>query len=409
MTQIDNRLIANIGRTAGAGLANFGKQVQQNRLLKAEQTRQAEQDRITAEDRAFNRNRLLRSDQIAEHKFGEEFENGVIAELASTNDISRQRAILEKAAQQASALQIDPSEFQQGVQLLKSDPENFQAGVISARDALISQGRLTGPKQATPTNIEKLLDAEQEAIAAGNTARAQTLRAAITKATTRAQGASLSVDSNGNIVFTQGGEPVPQKLGNPSELNKKISGEDAKQVAASQEASDAAQATNDLLSRAKEILPQIQTGKFSGSDTTLGLLQALSDVGIAEAKEQTALLEEFDSITKELGAQALQLFGGSDTEKELEVAIRTNPERTKDEKSNKNIIERKLRAINVIQQRPDFEAAWLQRNDSLKNPDSQTGEYFGKAWRRYQRETAPDLFQGGEKQSVGRFQIEVVE
>lgn len=415
-----NQMIANAGASVpnpANRLLQLNQLSQQRENNEFTKNRLLEQDAIAAEDRARRHAREDREDAFnnAKYELYSSLEGAVnLANTLGEGEVTPEIAKMaeDQLIARIERISANPNANIEGSQralamLREGRYDELRAAPDKIRKYGQSIGVFSAPKSDTPTTLEKLFSL-RDRLPEGDPRIAQ-VNAAIQKESTRAKGTSLSVDGDGNITFTQGGDPVTQNLGDPSKLNKEISKEDASQIAESQEASDAAQATVDLLNRAKQILPQIQTGKFSGSDTTLSLLSGLADVGLASAKEQTALLEEFDALSKELGAQALQLFGGSDTEKELEVAIRTNIERSKDEDSNKNIIDRKLRAMNVLQQRPDFEAAWLQRNGSLKNPDAQTGEYFGKAWRRYQRETAPDLFSKKEPLSVGRFKIEVVE
>ena len=93
----------------------------------------------------------------------------------------------------------------------------------------------------------------------GDPRRAQ-VDAAIQKATTRADGTSLTVNPDGTISFTQGDIPSGG-LGSGKDLNKKVSEQDARQVQLSREAAGKSESSRDLLSRAKELLPEIDTGK----------------------------------------------------------------------------------------------------------------------------------------------------
>jgi hypothetical protein len=236
--------------------------------------------------------------------------------------------------------------------------------------------------EVSSTNLEKLFRLK-ESLPAGDP-RLATVDAAIAKESTRGKGTALSINPDGTINFSQG-DVDGVGLGSGDTLNKKLSEQDAKQVQASREASGKAERSRDLLDRAKELLPQINTGM--GTELVKTLNQGLAMLGSENAEKRASLLEEFSAISKELGAQSLQLFGGSDTERELEVAIQTNPEPGKTDTANKRITQRKLRAIEILQSKPDFESQWLQRNNSLVNPDVNTGEYFGRAWRRYQKES----------------------
>ena len=285
----------------------------------------------------------------------------------------------------------DPTETLAELERYKADPEGYAQGLQQSL-ALMDPASYKAYREATgadkpgtPTKLQKLFELK-DSLPVGDPRLAQ-VEAAINKESTRGKGTAFSINPDGTINFSQG-DIDGAGLGSGKDLNKKLSEQDAKQVQASRAASSAAEQSRSLLGRARELLPEINTGK--GATVTKLVNQALSMVGSEASEGRAALSEEFDALSKELGAQSLQLFGGSDTEKELEVAIRTNPELSKTNTANDRIIRRKLRAIETLQQRPDFESQWLQRNGSLVNPDANTGEYFGRAWRRFQSESFGD-------------------
>lgn len=341
-----------------------------NSMIRQEDQRRynTSQDRLSQQDELQNKMMQTQAQALADEKERKYAANGyeVMSQLPPEKRSMAWQQWIQTGVQQGIDMQGVPTQYDDS--LLQKLA--FQGGDVKS------------PKQLTPTKLERMFNLRDSL--PENDPRIKTVDAAIAKETSRGKGTSFSVGPDGAFNFTQGGDLGPS-LGNPDTLNKETSKKDATQIQDSREASNKAEASRNLLSRAREILPQIETSKAAGF--TKFLNQGLSMVGSARAEERAALLEEYDAISKELGAQSLQLFGGSDTEKELEVAIRTNPELNKTNTANERITQRKLRAIEVLQSRPDFESQWLQRNGSLINPDANTGEYFGKAWRRYQKES----------------------
>lgn len=304
---------------------------------------------------------------------------------------SRIPELIEKRVALVEQQGGDPTETRAELERYNADPEGYVNSIKQSLALIDPKGYKAymeatgGAKSGTPTKLQKLFELK-DSLPPGDP-RLATVDAAIAKESTRGKGTAFSINPDGTINFSQG-DVDGVGLGSGKDLDKKLSEQDAKQVQASREASGKAEQSRSLLNRARELLPELNTGK--GAEVTKLVNQALSTLGSEASEGRAALYEEFDALSKELGAQTLQLFGGSDTEKELEVAIRTNPELSKTNTANDRIIRRKLRAIETLQQRPDFESQWLQRNGSLVNPDASTGEYFGRAWRRFQAESFGD-------------------
>lgn len=164
---------------------------------------------------------------------------------------------------------------------------------------------------------------------------------------------------------------------------KALESTDAKLIQKASEQSSDSASSEQMLRRARELIDsgEINTGVFGQAKK---LFWQVADEFNFDSS--AADYEEFESISKNLGAEALKLFGGSDTERELITAIETGPALNKTEKANRSIIDRKLQAIDILQRKPDFQNAWIQRNGSLSKPDQETGEQVWEAWRRYQKE-----------------------
>lgn len=171
---------------------------------------------------------------------------------------------------------------------------------------------------------------------------------------------------------------IEQKLSAP----KPISNVDARSIEKSIQTSSGANSAMQLLDQADALYGEYASGRdepILGSVARWG-----AAVGLADEK-RTADYETASQIAKDLGVIKLGLIGGSDTERELQVAIDTSPSPDKLPSTNKVIIANQRRAIEVLQAEPDFKTEWVNKYGSLSKLN-ENGEPFGKAWRKYQKE-----------------------
>lgn len=197
----------------------------------------------------------------------------------------------------------------------------------------------------------------------------------------------------GKFVMTEGNFSSLGGVGDPTKLNKEISKVDASTIELSREKSRAAEPLIRAARRARDILLSGQnTGAFQPAvQTALGVfkdtldLVGAGDTGIGRSVgESLSSSETLEGIGKEFAIRALEFFGGSDTERELIEAMKTELNLTADEGTNFNRIEEKILAMDILINRPDFEEKWVRKNGSLANPDMETGETFRKAWGKWQ-------------------------
>jgi hypothetical protein len=207
----------------------------------------------------------------------------------------------------------------------------------------------SGKEKTDLTTIEKLYAARERAVASNNQQMIRSIDAAIAKET--------------NI------EKKPPKFSPRDEIRI-------------QKASEAGSAAVD----ARMLLDSFDTmmDKYKGRLGAAGTIYGESKRWTND-NELAADYETMDAWSKELGAKTLQLFGGSDTEKELEVAIRTNPSVNKTYQANKNIINQKRAALAIAENLQPFQEEWMADNGSLLARNKK-GETFSTAWKRYQRE-----------------------
>lgn len=162
---------------------------------------------------------------------------------------------------------------------------------------------------------------------------------------------------------------------------KPISNVDARSIDRSIVAASNSNAALQLLDDADALYSTYASGR---DEPILGpIARAGAVVGIGDEKKAIDY-ETGVQIEKDLGIIKLGLIGGSDTERELKVAIETSPSPDKRPSTNKKIIDNQRKAISILQAEPDFKTEWVNKNGSLSKLDAQTGEPYGKAWRKYQ-------------------------
>ena len=384
-------LIAQAGMTAGQNIQNTVG----NGLVRRENQKRYEADQLAKEKAAQTeqvryqneQSRLQRTDQLKADEY------------ADTR--SRQGRV--------DNLAVDKFESEQGEKqrafmgnVLRNTPESDRpARWKSMHNALLQQGKpglgeynedqarnlIDGyaPKETAPapTNIGKLITL-RNSLPDGHPDRAL-VDQQIAKINSVSKGMSLTTNPDGSVSFSQGGSNVPGGgMGDPEARDKdlgkgsaKIVGEDIVQAGKTDNSRQMYEAMIEIMDD-----PEFTTGAFAPLKMSVdGLLAAF---GNPRAEQSAASLQRFNALSKQLGAETLQLFGGSDTEKELEVAIMTNPALNKTRSANMHILERKMRAIDTLRAKPGFKSRWLAENGDLSNPNAQ-GAYLGEAWGEYQR------------------------
>jgi hypothetical protein len=161
-----------------------------------------------------------------------------------------------------------------------------------------------------------------------------------------------------------------------------ISNVDARSIDKSMTNSSNANSAMLLLDQAEALYGKYQSGR---DEPISGPAARWASIGIDD-KQHAENFEIGNQISKDLGVIKLGLIGGSDTERELQVAIDTSPSPDKLPSTNKKIIDNQRLAIQILQAEPDFKTEWVAKNGSLSKLDADTKEPYGKAWRRYQKE-----------------------
>jgi hypothetical protein len=373
----------NIQNTVGNGLVRHENQkryeAEQLAREKAAQTEQAryqnEQsrmqrtDQLNADKYADTQSRQGRVDQLAVDKFASEQNK---EQLTFMGNVLRNTQEADRPARWQS---MNNALLQKGKPGLGEYNEDQARNLI---DGYAPQNN--GP---APTEIEKLINF-RNGLPEGHADRA-VINQRIAKINSVSKGMSLTTNPDGSVSFSQGGSNVPGGgMGDPNTRDKQLGkgsadivGEDIIQAG---KTDNSRQMYDSML----EIMddPEFTTGALA--PVKMSIDSVLAAFGNPRAQQSATSLQRFNALSKNLGAETLQLFGGSDTEKELEVAIMTNPALNKTREANMFILERKMRAIDILRAKPGFKSGWLSENGDLSNPNAQ-GIYIGEAWGEHQR------------------------
>lgn len=93
--------------------------------------------------------------------------------------------------------------------------------------------------------------------------------------------------------------------------------------------------------------------------------------------------EEFNTINKQLAANMLKLFGGSDTERELAIAITSNIGPGMSNETNRRMITAGKQLIERQRAKPEYISQWTRRYGSIDAINPETGLGYQATWDRY--------------------------
>jgi len=252
------------------------------------------------------------------------------------------------------------------------------------------QSALTFLKDAGTTQIEKWKKADDEATQKDKIKRREH-DVEVLKETKRNNDMNNARKKEGNLSVVDG-QIVNKVTGKSSAIEgfkrgvaegRPISRTDALSIDKSMTVASGANGALQLLDNAAALYGKYASGL---GEVILGPMgRAGAVVGLADEARVTDY-EIAGQIAKDLGVIKLGLIGGSDTERELRVAIDTSPSPDKLPKTNMTIIANQRRAIEILQAEPDFKTLWVNRNGSLSSLDIEDKGTYGKAWRQFQKE-----------------------
>jgi hypothetical protein len=136
----------------------------------------------------------------------------------------------------------------------------------------------------------------------------------------------------------------------------------------------------------------IKTGRGTGLQRGFGSavegVENLLGVDIPQtegAETQAQFGDLFETYRKRQGIENLRSFGGSDTERELQVSLEIQPSLNYSNAVNRAIIANKKAAVRVLAEKETFYNNWYNKYGSFDAQD-ESGMASGEAWRKYQRD-----------------------
>lgn len=195
----------------------------------------------------------------------------------------------------------------------------------------------------------------------------------------QAASAVITPKAGGVIGYDDAGNPIMSAK--PVELSTR----DQMKLYDVEKESSAANSYINQADNALQLLNKIETGQ--GTDIlgkSAGWLRS-SGMASKDIEQYATNYDSLVSLSNELGSQALQQFGGNDTDKELQVAIKSNLSPSSTTESNINNIKRKIVASKILAEKGDFYTKFANKNGSLNSLDRDTGESLSGSWMKYQR------------------------
>ena len=136
----------------------------------------------------------------------------------------------------------------------------------------------------------------------------------------------------------------------------------------------------------------IKTGRGTGLQRGFGSavegVENLLGVDIPQTEgveTQAQFGDLFETYRKRQGIENLRSFGGSDTERELQVSLEIQPSLNYSNAVNRAIIANKKAAVRVLAEKETFYNNWYNKYGSFDAQD-ESGMASGESWRKYQRD-----------------------
>ena len=208
-------------------------------------------------------------------------------------------------------------------------------------------------------------------------------------------------DAAGNPILFNKATSEVKPLGDDAEkAPPKLSYRDEIRMAKSDEGAQAATKVERLADEGLDILKNYKTGMLAPAEGWWD--KAMVAVGMAGAptEKEAKDFETVGKIGKQLGTVALQQFGGNDTDKELQIAIESTLDPKALPATNIELLKRQKAGAQILQQKPDFEAQWVAKTGGLNRLDPETGQSFGKAWLKFQRDAWNEAVNPGDAGSA---------
>lgn len=190
----------------------------------------------------------------------------------------------------------------------------------------------------------------------------------------------------GYVTNPDGSRVMPQKSGTTVNVGgKQVTKTDEKYIEGLDKKTIDARNTLPLIHRAREILDSgFETNAFAPVKSLMQKGGNLATMGGYKPKNLVQA-EEFKSISHKIAMQAMQLLGGSDTERELKISIDTGISQGKLEESNRAILKLAEEVLMLPIIESEFANDWLANYGTKLGTRDQQGRSYNKAFEDYRK------------------------
>lgn len=205
------------------------------------------------------------------------------------------------------------------------------------------------------------------------------------------RGNGITYQGPNGETFTIGG------YGNGGALGNRGDGLDANQLGGALDSASGTDQAYSLLTQFEDELNKgiVNTGGLNKLTTSVSnVLNDIPVIGGAIDDKRLASSQKMRSFNNQLAAAMLEMFGGSDTEKELAISVASNVGPDLQEETNKQMIGPAKRFVEMQRRKPEFRAQWIQAHGGVDRIDPNTGMGMQASWDRYLQEQYSSLFGG---------------
>jgi len=93
--------------------------------------------------------------------------------------------------------------------------------------------------------------------------------------------------------------------------------------------------------------------------------------------------EQFRAINNQLAAAMLEMFGGSDTERELQISVMSNIGPDLSDETNRAMLPLAIQFVEVQRQKPEFQSQWIENYGGVDKINPETGLGMQASWDQY--------------------------
>lgn len=304
------------------------------------------------------------------------------AMMAEQSERERRQAMLTKytdglTPEQAQLAQLAPEKFLDAqVEQAFAQPERPSFADQLARERF---------------EYEKAQDANEPAMTPYQEAQLALQRDRLEWDQSKPRGNGITYQGPNGETFTIGG------YGNGGALGNRGDSLDANQLGGALDSASGTDQAYSLLTQFEDELNKGNVNTGGLNKLTTSVSNVLNDVpilGNAVDDKRLASSQKMRSYNNQLAAAMLEMFGGSDTEKELAISVASNVGPDLQEETNRQMIGPAKRFVETQRRKPEFRAQWIQAHGGVDRIDPNTGMGMQASWDRYLQEQYSSLFGG---------------